>query len=768
MISKISANEDQTHSFLLLPLTLGNYTVTLQVASSDPAVSFHSNFTLLARPRLPLQTHIGQALLDLALVTGNDTLLNSAIHVGNWLYAHRIEVGSYYAWNGDPNCTVCLLPGYVMATVKRGRYFLNLFRATGEWSFLDYAVRAAHFLGINATAVPGGQTWSLHQNGVAEAAEAGRFLLEIDKELLTDYFHTSTVDDVASYLISIANKSGSTVNWFNSPGLTQVVSCFLAVEGSIPSALYAYWACNWLESKVNTPSWLASLSPSLKPESPYTYYTETALAGVGQTLVFLNDVSNLVNELKSTADRMVELAYLTSYGTNWREPTWTTNVTKLVRSMNLDYGAAGVAIALAEAFRVIGNQTYLDYALDAGTWLANCIPILDDPEVPVITLAEPLADVITSMVYVHSILPVFTLGYFVDPIVSLNKSWFILTAYAMSLGWYAYGVNLTVDLPGTFLLSSGETETREIGTIPEPSVVIASWNISLEISPYGEFVVAVDGDSENAGSASINATVVVTDLGVTRIKEEETASAVSLSVARGIQDKLYTIGEDVILPIRVDYYDGTPAINASVQVGGFGTAIVNGLGYAYMPVTVFEPGTVEIPIYLRYDKWSGITKGTRNITVTLTFTSLEVYDVTASSSVSFVGQPVVITGKVRYRHDHSPAAGAIVSVNGLFNVTADESGVFSFSVTEVVAASTNYTLVAYIDGSNKVILPTLWQTVTIHWISLLNPYTVILVSVTVTAVIVGIAVLWWRRMRVVRSQSTSDSSSGPAESSSNG
>ena len=756
-ISSIPACSMGSCGFKFASLSVGNYSFRVSVTAENPAISFTSNFTLLARHRNPLQVSIGQALLALAVATGNETFLEAAVKLANWLLDHRIEQGSYYAWNADPNCTERLLLGYVSATARTGFFLLNLYRVTGNLDFLDYAARAAHFLRVNAS----DGHWSDLPFGVSEAAEAGSFLLQVDQELLTDYFYSTITQKIVSYIISKDTEEGtdfltsfSSVNWFESPKITADAAAFL---GSVGYYGYVTAAGRWLASKAGDPSWLAGLAPSIV-QDPYSYYWDLGLAGVLRYFGLDITVGNMYDEeVEELADRIVDLAYETSEGVNWLEPAWTSNVSRLSLSACMDYGAAGVAVALADAFMISGNQTYLDYAFEAGEWMESCLSAFEGAEASG-ELAGTLADIIASLLHVHYVMPVFTVGYFIDPLVSLNKSWFIMTGYLVSMGWHARNVELSVDLPGVFLLSPGETETKVIGDLEGPLVHFVSWNISLEISPYGEFTLGLEGTSDNAGSAYTSARVEVTDLGVCEVGEESLKALIH--VDRQAEGTVHSIGEPVIIVVRAEYYDGTPAYNASVRVEGFGTAVVNASGYAYLAATIFEPGVYEVPVYLRYDRRTGITKGVSNATITLTFSSLEVYDVTVSSYTAFTGQQVVITGKVRYGHDHSPAGGALVCFNGLFNVTADENGVFTITFTETTLGIWNYTITACMDGNGKAFLSTRSETVTIQWLPRWIPYAVVLIP-AVAATAAGLVIIRRRKHRKTETGPTPQETPSP-------
>ncbi|MCK4816970.1 hypothetical protein KA005_14470, partial [bacterium] len=315
--------------------------------------SFEVNLHVL--PRFPLQTHIGQSLLEFALYTNSETLLEAASMVGNWLDSVGISVGTYRAWNVDPNFTATLMPGYILSTTRTGKFFLNLYTATGNSKFRVAALDAANFLADpdegNFTLVTGtGITWGLHKNGIAEAAEVGEFLMEI-KELGQGDF-TEVVTGIEDYFLVIANYGADTINWFESPGLTQTMGQFFAMREN-SYKMIAEQAKNWIVNKIdNNISWFNSLIPSIRPEDLYDYYTGTGLVGVGEFLIYLEDKvdSSNLNHVVQIVTRLLNIAYTTEKGINWYEPSWTTNVTKLVHSVNLDSGAAGVASFLINAY----------------------------------------------------------------------------------------------------------------------------------------------------------------------------------------------------------------------------------------------------------------------------------------------------------------------------------------------------------------------------------------------------------------------------------
>ena len=124
-----------------------------------------------------------------------------------------------------------MIPGYNLATIRTGRFFLDLFRATGEWNFLEDTLSAARFL--ESVSVPvgvDGLAFAFHDNGIAETAEAGALMYDLNSELLFDYF-TPTVNAYASYLASEASDAPLETNWYGSPGLTQAAADFLSLLG---------------------------------------------------------------------------------------------------------------------------------------------------------------------------------------------------------------------------------------------------------------------------------------------------------------------------------------------------------------------------------------------------------------------------------------------------------------------------------------------------------------------------------------------------------
>ena len=178
-----------------------------------------------------------------------------------------------------------------------------------------------------------------------------------------------------------------------------------------------------------------------------------------------------------------------------------------------------------------------------------------------------------------------------------------------------------------------------------------------------------------------------------------------------------------------------------------GTTVINGSGVAYIGVTSIDPGTVDIPIYIRYDKKTGITSGTESITVELTFTGLEVYDASCSATIASSGEPITFSGKVRYAHDHSLLAGATVCLNGEPMALTDAEGNFVFQFTEATAGLKNYTLTAIADADHRITVSALSQEFQVEWSAFWTPVTMAVVAGSVVAIVVVISTALFRRKK---------------------
>ena len=290
----------------------------------------------------------------------------------------------------------------------------------------------------------------------------------------------------------------------------------------------------------------------------------------------------------------------------------------------------------------------------------------------------------------------------------------------------------------------------EIGTIAEPSVEVVTWDVTLLL--HGTFNITVNGESSNAGDGTNTAEVVVTDVGVTKIggpyEPKMQGGFVALQVgAQFNNETLYNIGESIFLPIQAEYVDTEePAYNASIQVGEYGLAVVDETGAGYIVITYFDPGTIQVPISLSYDKQSGITDGTSSLTLTLTFTSLEVCDANVSTTVSEAGAYVTFRGRICYSHNNMAVAGATVALDGELKATTDANGYYTFTHTETEFGTANHTVTATADGDNRITFCTLSQTFTIDWVGFWNPVTMA-VSIGAIIGVVFVVIVIARRLR---------------------
>ena len=738
-IETLDSGSNAVVEFLFWPQTSGNYSIDVEIRAIDPGLYHKSMHAVSVVPRISKQVHIAQTLLDLGVYTNNDTLIDAAKKVGNWLETSGTSMGSFRAWNADPTFTDYLVPGCFLATEETGMFFLNLFRATGEFNYLVDALDAASFLGDPTAGamlqVGDAITWSQYNSGLMEAAKIAEFLLEINKELIFGYFN-STIDGVSNYLSYSADVDGYTMNWIESSGLTEAAAKYFTFFEYTKD--YSIWAGNWLSNQITYGTWLYDLPLSLKSDDPCLLYTDLGLAGICNILSYLNFVVNLPcdEQIQQICERIISRAYLTSQGTNWDYNSWPESISNLANSASWNTGTAGIASALVAAYRVTGNQTYLDYALEASTWMMNCLSAFEDNiEVSLGTLA----DIIDSCMDIHSVLPVISVGYFVDPMTSLSGGMFELSGYVQTLGWHAKDLELTIDIPSSLRIFD-QSPTIAVGSISSPGARIVTWNVTP--LAYGVFQIEIEGTSSNAGIQSANASLSVTDLGVTKL-EENPMGYTALSLAEETED-LYNLGETVWLPIEAEYYNGDPAINATIKVGDIGSAIVNDSGYAYIGVTSVDPETIDIPIYIRYDKKSGITSGTNNISVSLTFTGLEVYDITCSANETYTGEPVTFSGYVRYAHDHSIVPEASVAIDGVVKTLTDEIGFFTFQYTQSSTGLWNHTITAESDSEQRITICALSQVVQINWLEFWTPLTMGLVIGSGAIIVSVVSIILWK------------------------
>jgi hypothetical protein len=277
-------------------------------------------------------------------------------------------------------------------------------------------------------------------------------------------------------------------------------------------------------------------------------------------------------------------------------------------------------------------------------------------------------------------------------------------------------------------------------------VEVVTWDITLLL--YGIFNITIDGESRNAGIQSNLAAVEVTDLGVSKLEEPSESSGRFVALQAYVVDRLYNLGEGAVLPIEAIYTDSEePAYNASIQVGDYGIAVVNGTGLGFIAVTSFNPGTVEIPISIKYDKKSGITNGTSNITVTVTFTSMEIIQANVSDTVAQAGQPVTFAGRVVYSHNNAPVSGGTITLDGELKTTTNEAGYFSFTHTESTPGVMNHTINATADGLNQIWVCSLTRTFEVEWVGLLTPMTTMILIGSGVAVVVVVSIVILRMKR---------------------
>ncbi|MCK5151930.1 MAG: hypothetical protein KAQ65_08815, partial [Candidatus Thorarchaeota archaeon] len=171
LVSKIAIDESTTYTFLLWPQTIGNFSIQIDFLSYSPRISHSSTHECIVKPLPATQAIIGQALLDLARTTGNETLLNASMKVGNWFDSVKIDAGQFWAWNADANYTDVLRPGHILPTIEAASFLLDLFRATDEMDYLILALGAGRYImSLAVETSPDHLAFSPLDRGVHEAA----------------------------------------------------------------------------------------------------------------------------------------------------------------------------------------------------------------------------------------------------------------------------------------------------------------------------------------------------------------------------------------------------------------------------------------------------------------------------------------------------------------------------------------------------------------------------------------------------------------------
>ncbi len=740
-----------------MPDTSGEYNITILFKADYPAIEQSVTLTCLVRPMPAFHAELGKALLDMAGHTNNESILETASKFGDWLHGQAIRVGSAAAWNLNANMTTEPLTGHIMATIKTGRFFLRLFSMTKDTNFLSDALLAARYLQENAVSQSaGGLAWSSHANGFVDACEAAQFLLEISQILQTNYFD-NTITGVLDYLEATATNDESGTYWKASYGATVAAAklfTLVGAYGTIDPEDIALWFRNQI---IDDQTWYDSLTPSYRHYSPYSYYTGTAIGMV------LDVVSGFgIETMQIVVDKLVTTletsALTTASGLNWQESTWTTNESKLLDSIGFDRGTSGLMIALSEAYKATADDMYLELAMQASNWTGASVNEIASRGIYYPGAVSVFGEVITALVHIRQTMPVVVAGYFVDPITSLSEGPFVLIGYVYTSGWHAKGVNITAHIPGTMIFANGDTPTHVIGE-PDEMVELTSWSITMLPTGdpsilYGSYDLTAEVTSENAGTDSTLGRVVVTDLGVSKIQTTESEpSLFSLKIlAQGTGEQVYSVAYPVLVPVQVEYANGDIAYNASVTVGNHGTVSVNESGYAYIQVTEYEPGTYDIPVYVEYDKNSGITTSSQNMTLSLTFSGVEVYDLSPTKGFATAGEQITISGKLRYAHDGSPVQNGIAAIAGVFNgileiktTVADENGEFILTISEGAFGVSNYTVFGYLEGQ-QIFLPVNLETISVEWSGFWNVQTIAVTVGLLGASVVLLLIFMRRRL----------------------
>ncbi len=208
-----------------------------------------------------------------------------------------------------------------------GYFFVDLYLATKNETFLDYAEKVANWLSDleQADIVHGGLKWPAWEGsndfltGMDGSAGIGLFYMEL-AYATGNYQYFEKAKAAAESLIGAANVTGPFVNWPR----------YLNGTGTI-----------------------------------YTGFAGTA--GVGYFLTKMYEVTGNSTYLHYARGAALWLA-LYNEGGRWRPAE---NMSGEPRYMGLGLGSAGIGLFFLELYRATGDSDYLSFAIQAGNWLIS-------------------------------------------------------------------------------------------------------------------------------------------------------------------------------------------------------------------------------------------------------------------------------------------------------------------------------------------------------------------------------------------------------------
>ncbi len=305
--------------------------------------------------------------------------LNAAQQVANWLESLAVDTGNgALAWPIS-NINQQRLLGLDQGAAGIGRFFVELYRQTGDDAYLDIAISAARYeRSQHITGQYNGPDW------LAGAAGSGEFLLEL-YAASGDRTFLQWAEDIAAWHTATALRPAPDENfWLHAPNFPRTytgIAHGAAGIGMFHSRLYMHTGNpEHLTLAENAYNWMNNYRINLSPNA-FGYQrliTDTDIynwwsGGSAGIMLFQSRMYQITGETRylddyrQTANGLLLVARDEAVGQTWRFGREVSNYRPIVYG----HGNASVVDALYDAHETAGDQRYLAAADNGAAWIES-------------------------------------------------------------------------------------------------------------------------------------------------------------------------------------------------------------------------------------------------------------------------------------------------------------------------------------------------------------------------------------------------------------
>ncbi len=333
-------------------------------------------------------------LLSLFQATGNLTYLSLAEGGARWLLSMTRKEGTNYSWPRYLSSTQ-YYTGKSYGTAGVGTFFLKIYEATGNSTYLQYVKGAARWLTSTANDSTIGYQWSAdyqpdpddwHYTGLhSGAAGIGGFFLAC----ALAHWDNASVEysrSAAQYLVNSAQLQNGGYFWYTYNGSSTRYSSYFEGTAGIGTTfldLFHRTANNtYLDYSKGAAQYLISIADPNEggyrwqmdiDQSDYNYTgLGNGVAGIGKMFleIFLSTGNQTYLDYAKGAAQWLK-AIKTNIDSNYSWPTIHNSPVNPYPESNYRDGAAGIGDFMLDMFLATSNETYLDLACGAARWIQS-------------------------------------------------------------------------------------------------------------------------------------------------------------------------------------------------------------------------------------------------------------------------------------------------------------------------------------------------------------------------------------------------------------